>query len=314
MRTRWLMLVAGAMAVGCAPAVRQNPAQPSAVTTPAVTNAIGMAFVLIQPGTMTVAKFQPVCPVQTTGIDPRGGAPPAGAGSGAGNSSGAGASRGARTPPDPRSRWTDADYARCEEMVRRDASPGFQVTIPEAYYIGKYEVTQAEWMQVMGTNPSVFQGDRLSGDGDRHPVDNVTWDQAQAFVARLNELDSIATYRLPTEFEWEYAARGGSTEDGLAWPAARAQAQTSRVSTLPVGQKEPNGYGLYDVFGNVWEWVEDYYNEKIFPDPMALRTGTTHVLKGASFLGDVKNLTWTTHGAGPANGWDVGFRVVREVR
>jgi formylglycine-generating enzyme required for sulfatase activity len=80
-----------------------------------------------------------------------------------------------------------------------------------------------------------------------------------------------------------------------------------------VGQKEPNAWGLYDTLGNVWEWVQDYYNEKIFADPTPPDTGTVHVLKGASFVGDVKNLTYRTHGAGPANGWDVGFRVVREV-
>jgi formylglycine-generating enzyme required for sulfatase activity len=208
--------------------------------------------------------------------------------------------------------WTPADSARCHELIQRDATPGFTVSIDHPYYIGRYEVTQAEWKRVMGTNPSVFQGAKVADDADRHPVDNLTWADAQAFVRRLNEVEGTDRYRLPTEFEWEYAARAGREGD-LPWAAARAQAQTSRVSTLMVGQKEPNAWGLYDTLGNVWEWVQDYYNEKIFPDPTPPDTGEVHVLKGASFVGDVKNLTYRTHGAGPGNGWDVGFRVVREV-
>jgi formylglycine-generating enzyme required for sulfatase activity len=209
--------------------------------------------------------------------------------------------------------WTAEDYARCHELAARDATPGFEVTIDHPYYIGKYEVTQGEWKRVMGSNPSVFQGARVADDADRHPVDSVSWEDAQAFLRRLNELEPGARYRLPTEFEWEYAARAG-VEGGLSWESARAQAQTSQLSTLAVGGKAPNPWGLHDVFGNVWEWVQDRYNGKLFPDPVPPATGTVHVLKGASFLGDVKNLTYTTHGAGPANGWDVGFRVVRELR
>jgi formylglycine-generating enzyme len=340
MRPIPLLAIATSIGLVATPGAAQNPV-PNTAHPAALTNSIGMEFVLIPPGTMTVGKFQPVCPVQgggggqggggqggggqaqpggQAGAGTAGGAPPTGPlGAGPGGAAGAaggggGGAQAPRTPPDPRSQWSAADYALCAELVRRDSSPGFQVTISQPYYIGKHEVTQAQWKQVMGTNPSTFQGDKVTDDADRHPVDNVTWDQAQAFVRRLNELDPGARYRLPTEFEWEYAARGGSTEDGLPWADARAQAQTSRQSTLMVGQKEPNGWGLYDVVGNVWEWVEDYYNDKIFADPTPPSSGTTHVLKGASFLGDVKNLTWTTHGAGPANGWDVGFRVVREAR
>ena len=275
-------------------------AAPGCATTrlaPAVSSDAGMELVLVQPGTLRVAVFQPVCP--------RPPAPPAAGQPAPGQP--------ARTPPDPRTQWSAEDYARCEEMVRREASPGFLVTIPRPFYIGKYEVTQGEWKRVMGSNPSFFQGSRVADDADRHPVENVTWDEAQAFIRRLNELEPGARYRLPTEFEWEYAARAGASEEGLPWAAAREMAQSSRVSTLAVGQKEPNAWGLHDVYGNVWEWVEDWYNEKTFPDPIPPATGTAHVLKGASFLGDVKNFTWATHAAGPGNGWDVGFRVVREV-
>jgi formylglycine-generating enzyme required for sulfatase activity len=263
-----------------------------------------MEFVLIRPGSMVVGTFQPECPVPGPDGLPRfplGGTAPTPA-----------PPSPTRPPPDPHLVWTPEDYARCQELVRRDATPGFAVAVDHPYYIGRYEVTQAEWKRVMGTNPSVFQGARVTDDADRHPVDSVGWADAQAFVRRLNAMEGTDRYRLPTEFEWEYAARAGREGD-LPWAAARAQAQTSRVSTLMVGQKEPNAWGLYDTLGNVWEWVQDYYNEKIFPDPTPPDTGSVHVLKGASFVGDVKNLTYRTHGAGPANGWDVGFRVVREV-
>ena len=282
-------------AIALALAIAAPPAL-AAQLAPAISNPIGMQLVLVQPGTLRVGVFQPACP--TPPAPPA--APPAG--------------QPARTPPDPRSQWSAEDYARCAEMVRREASTGFVVSIPRAFYIGKYEVTQGEWKRVMGSNPSTFQGSRVTDDADRHPVENVTWEQAQAFIRRLNEMEPGARYRLPTEFEWEYAARAGAPEDGLSWTAAREQAQTGRATTFMVGQKKPNAWGLHDVYGNVWEWVQDWYNGRTFPDPTPPRTGTVHVLKGASFVGDVKNLTWTTHGAGPGNGWDVGFRVVREVR
>jgi formylglycine-generating enzyme len=214
-------------------------------------------------------------------------------------------------PPDPRLLWTEEMAAACEEMVRRDNRPGFEVRIDRPFYLGVHEVTQAQWRAVMGDNPSVFQGDRVEGDADRHPVDNITWDQAQAFIRRLNEMDPTARYRLPTEFEWELAAYAGS-RDEPTWAEARAQAASGTTSTFPVGSRAANAFGLYDMFGNVWEWVEDWYNEKVFPDPTPPTTGTHRVLKGSSFLGDVKNFTPATHAAGPANRWDVGFRVLRE--
>ena len=80
-----------------------------------------------------------------------------------------------------------------------------------------------------------------------------------------------------------------------------------------MGQKRANAWGLYDMLGNVWEWVQDYYNDKIFADPVSPKSGTEHVLKGASFTGDVKNATYMTHAAGHGNGWDIGFRVVLDL-
>lgn len=252
----------------------------------ALTNAIGMEFVLIRPGSMVVGRFQPECPDSSEAGD---------------------------EALDARARWNAEDHARCREMAARDARPGFTATIDHPFYIGRYEVTQAEWSRVMGANPSVFQG---AADAGRHPVDNVTWDDAQAFVARLNALDTAARYRLPTELEWEYAARAGA-EDEPTWTSIRESAWLQEVdkgTTHAVGGKRPNAWGLHDTLGNVWEWVDDYYNEKMFPDPAPPGSGSTHVLRGGSFTSDVKNTTWFTHAGGPGNGYDVGFRIVMEVR
>jgi len=267
---------------------------------PTVTNGIGMQFVLVRPGRMLVGRFEPACPdppPRPRGVGVRGRGP-------------------ARSSVDPRTLWNAADHARCAEMARRDAMPGFTATIARPYYIGRYEVTQGEWRTVVGTNPSVFQGRMVNGDADRHPVDNVTWEQAQAFVQKLNAMDTTARYRLPTELEWEYAARAGANDEPT-WAHIREVAWEQDVdkgTTHAVGGKKPNAWGLHDTLGNVWEWVADLYNEKLFPDPEPPPTGTTHVLRGGSFVSDVKNTTWFTHAGGPGSGFDVGFRIVRELR
>src|SRR5690606_19761498 len=106
----------------------------------------------------------------------------------------------------------------------------------------------------------------------------------------------------------------GGEKGDIPWAMTQRIAQLGSTTTHVVGEKQPNAWGLYDMLGNVWEWVEDYYNEKIFADRSPPRSGATHVLKGASFVGDVKNATWLTHAGGPGNGWDVGFRVVLEIK
>jgi formylglycine-generating enzyme required for sulfatase activity len=252
-----------------------------------VTNSIGMEFVLIKPGSMVVGRYQPtvsayVAPKPSQNGHTRKVLPP-------------------------------SAYEVAHQMAEEAAMPGFKVTMDRPYYIGKFEVTQEQWEKVMGSNPSYFKGDKVAGGAKKHPVENVTWKEAQAFIKKLNKLDKQRTYRLPTEFEWEYAARAGA-EDDIPWPDARAKGVISDTTTRPVGFKEPNAWGIYDMIGNVWEWVQDYYNEKIFADPVPPRKGKLHVLKGASFTGDAKNATYMTHAAGPGNGFDVGFRVVMEVR
>ncbi len=285
--TRLLASIA-AIAAGALSLLAQQPAQ---------TNSIGMELVLIQPGTFTVGRFQPV---YAKPPDPNAPAPEPGRGRGRGG-----------PPP------TAEEYKRIEEAWRKDVTDGFKVTIPRAYYIGKYEVTQAQYQRVMGANPSLFKGDKVArvadvaGVADDHPVDSVTWADAQAFVKKLNALEKTTAYRLPTEFEWEWAARAGR-DDEIAWADRRPMAFNSGTTTQAVGNMQPNAWGLYDMLGNVWEWVQDPYNEKLFADPAPPRSGRQHVLKGGGFLADVANLSYTTHAAGPGNTFDVGFRVVRD--
>ena len=259
-----------------------------AAQSPVGVGVAGIELVRIQPGTMRVGVFQPPYP-----------RPPA-----------PGAPARSNQPL-----LSAADYARIEAMAKADASPGFVVTLPRAYDIGKFEITQAQWTRVMGRNPSLFQGDKVSDDPGRHPVERVTWQDAQAFVAALNRLEHTRAWRLPTEFEWEYAARAGGDAD-IPWSQIREQAiagYNAYFSTHMVGEKKPNAWGLYDVMGNVWEWVQDPYNGKLFADPKPAKSGREHVLKGGGFAADVKNAIPATHAAGPGSGFDVGFRVVRDV-
>jgi len=253
------------------------------------TNSIGMEFIRIPPGSFIMGRFQPPYPKPPNDSVKKSTAPAAERG------------------------YNAEEYKLAEELAKQDAMPGFTVTIKKPFYIGKFEVTQAQWKKLMGSNPSVFQGDKVTDDAADHPIENVTWEDAQRFINKLNSMDKERTYRLPTEAEWEYAARAGATGD-IPWSQIRKTAQIGTRTTNRVGQKQPNAWGLYDMLGNVWEWVQDYYNEKIFADPVPAKAGKVHVLKGASFVGDVKNATYKTHAAGPGNGWDVGFRVVMEVK
>jgi formylglycine-generating enzyme required for sulfatase activity len=244
------------------------------------TNSVGMQFVFIKPGNFVLGKFRPPYPKP-------------------GNESSKG--------------YTEQEYKLAEELAKRDARSGFQVRLRKGFYIGKFEVTQSQWKEIMGSNLSIFQGDKVNGNTDQHPVENVTWKDVQVFIKKLNQKEGgKVKYRLPTEFEWEYAARAGA-EDDIPWAQIRLSAQLGTRTTNKVGGKQPNAWGLYDMLGNVWEWVQDYYNEKIFADTTPPKLGKEHVLKGASFVGDVKNATYMTHAAGPGNGWDVGFRLVMDV-
>ena len=138
-----------------------------------------------------------------------------------------------------------------------DEKPAHRVTLSD-YYIGHTEVTQALWQAVMGSNPSNFKGDNL-------PVEKVSWNDCQQFITRLNQLTG-RKFRLPTEAEWEYAARGGSKSRGYKYAGSNDigsvawYVSNSGFKTHPVGQKQANELGLYDMAGNVWEWCQDWYD------------------------------------------------------
>jgi formylglycine-generating enzyme required for sulfatase activity len=148
-----------------------------------------------------------------------------------------------------------------------DEKPAHHVQITKAFEIGKYEVTQAQWQAVMGSNPSTIKG-------DDHPVETVSKNDVHDFLSRLNARNDGYKYRLPTEAEWEYAARAGTAAaqaslDEIAWYAANSGDETHRVGT-----KQPNAWGLYDMLGNVREWVEDVYTRDFYGNsPTADPTG-----------------------------------------
>jgi formylglycine-generating enzyme required for sulfatase activity len=135
-----------------------------------------------------------------------------------------------------------------------DEKPAHRVALTRDFELGKYEVTQAQWAQVKGTRPSYS-----SACGGACPAEQVSWEDVLAFIARLNARKDGYTYRLPTEAEWEYAARGGTNGDyagnldEMAWYEKNSD-DTPHV----VGQKRPNARGVYDMHGNVWEWVSDW--------------------------------------------------------
>ena len=307
----------------------QTSAAPASVI---VTNSVGMEFVRVEPGTMQVGVFHPDC-ANGAGA----GGPAGGGGRGV---AGAVAGRGA-APRDPRMNWDAGDIAACESQTKADRSDGFPVVLKRAYLIGKTEVTQGQWNAVMGTNPSLFQGKKVSNP-DNHPVEEVTWQDTQSFVKALNAREKTNAYRLPTEFEWEYACRAGGpgqqswtdiraqavlglglnggrggggrgAPEETAAPETPAQYTTRTGMTNEVATKMPNAWGIHDMLGNVWEWVADPYNGKIFPDATPPKTGAQHVLKGGGFASDVKNAICATHGFGPADGFTVGFRIVKDV-
>ena len=189
-----------------------------------------------------------------------------------------------------------------------------EVRISEGFWIGKYEVTQEEWEAVMGANPSAFDE-----CGERCPVESVSWDDVQDFILELNgrESGSGYRYRLPTEAEWEYAARAGTTGarhgelDSIAWYDGNSGGTTHRV-----GQKRANGWGLHDMLGNVWEWTADWYGD--YPsgtvtDPRGPSTGSNRVGRGGRW-GSIARLVRPAllyRGSRDRRHDLIGFRLVR---
>ncbi len=166
-----------------------------------------------------------------------------------------------------------------------EEKPAHQVTLTNDYYIGKYEVTQALWKAVMGNNPSNFKGDNL-------PVEQVSWDDCQEFLSKLNSITG-KTFRLPTEAEWEYAARGGNKSRGYQYSGSNNLSDVawninnSGSKTHAVGSKQANELGIYDMTGNVWEWCQDWYGKyssSSKTNPTGANRGSKRVARGGSWI------------------------------
>jgi formylglycine-generating enzyme required for sulfatase activity len=238
--------------------------------------------------------------------------------------------------------------------VERFAWEGPQtvVTLARGFFIGKYQLTQGEYLAVIGSNPSYFRNGAMppyGGTGGavtnelNHPVENVSWLDATNYCARLTDRSRVAgrlppgwVYRLPTEAEWEYACRGGTTSAFHYGPALRSgmanfdgryeyDSSNGRTNnpdgiymgrTTPVGSYEPNGWGLYDMHGNVWQWCSGWFSESLpggrVTDPLGPATGSLGVFRGGSWL----DAAWFCRSAGrydygpPYSDLNIGFRVV----
>ena len=188
-----------------------------------------------------------------------------------------------------------------------DESPAHQVTLTNAVYMGKTEVTQAQWQAKMGSNPSYFQG---QSDSPSRPVEQVSWNMSRDFITATG-------LRLPTEAEWEYACRAGTTAqrygvlDDIAWYNGNPNGATHAVAT-----KLPNAFGLYDTIGNVWEWCQDWngpYSSVSVTNPTGPTTGTQRLFRGGSWFGlpvicraSQRNSVYPS-----LSGYTIGLRVAR---
>ena len=210
-----------------------------------------------------------------------------------------------------------------------DEKPAHRVTVSD-FYIGKYEVTQAQWRAVMGNNPSNFKGDNL-------PVEYVSWNDVQDFIRRLNA-STGKQYRLPTEAEWEFAARGGNSSRGtrysgsntvgnVAWYYENAgdkilddktwgsdKLVSNNNKTHPVGTKSANELGIYDMSGNVWEWCNDWYgsyNSNTQTNPQGASLGSTRVFRGGSWGSHARytRVSYRSSGAPDYRADSIGFRL-----
>jgi len=212
-----------------------------------------------------------------------------------------------------------------------NVKPLHKVTISKPFHIGKYEVTQAQWEAVMGSNPYTLDRSNpfynLPGMSERithpnHPA-TVSWNDAQEFIKELNAKEGHNRYRLPTEAEWEYVTRAGTSTafsfgdnisdlGSYAWYGE----DFNSGGTHPVGQKLPNPWGLYDVHGNAWEWVQDrydkdYYKQSPSVDPKGTDSGNDYVVRGGSW--HVTADSWRSSFRKPYDadyrGISIGFRV-----
>jgi formylglycine-generating enzyme required for sulfatase activity len=168
-----------------------------------------------------------------------------------------------------------------------DEGPQHRVRITKPFYLGKYLITQEQWQAVMGNNPSNFKG-------PNNPVECVSWDDCQTFLEKLNAKIGVqgGKFELPTEAQWEYACRAGSStrycfgDDESALGEYAWYNANSGNTTHPVGGRKPNAWGLYDMHGNVWEWCQDWYGAygaEAVTDPTGPATGSDRVIRGGGW-------------------------------
>lgn len=182
-----------------------------------------------------------------------------------------------------------------------DETPAHEVMISNGFYLGKYEITQSQWVAIMGTAP--WTGKQFVEVNDDNPAVYISWIALQEFLRRLNESVGESLYRLPTEAEWEYACRAGSTSpwsfggDEIQLGQYAWYADNTVAAGLPharrVGEKLPNPWGLHDMHGNVWEWVIDRYGpygRLASVDPTGPESGATRVMRGGGFVNPARHL------------------------
>ena len=222
------------------------------------------------------------------------------------------------------------------EHWRSDDEALHEVIISRDYYLGIHEVTQDQYLKVVGENPSFFRGLKVRGSSKEHPMECVSWKEAVEFCKQLSELpeEKMArrVYRLPTEAEWEYACRAGTktafsfAENGDLLASYRWYHRhgwfelNSSCESHGVGQKQPNRWGLYDMHGNVWEWCADWYDaypEGPLVDPSGPELGTRRVMRGGSYLLGFEDLCRSASRISFEPSYqfvDMGFRVAMDIR
>ena len=210
-----------------------------------------------------------------------------------------------------------------------DELPPHRVTISTGFWLGKYEITEAQWTAVMGVPSGAVEGHYYVYPD--YPATYVSWNDVQVFIRRLNAVEGADVYRLPTEAEWEYACRAGTAtwwsfgnDEGLledyVWTKTNAWDSEERHAHA-VGQKLPNPWGLYDMHGNVWEWVQDWYSESYYRDSSAVdpagpATGDRRVARGGDFasLPFLQRSSYRARSLPTLRSQFFGVRLVREER